>query len=62
LSPEKSAPPRLSVVVLPFANLGGDPAQEHFVDGVTESLSDNPAHHAAIGSVLEGMRKAGIPE
>ena len=37
--PEKSAPPRLSIVVLPFANLGGDPEQEHFVDGVTESLT-----------------------
>jgi TolB-like protein len=37
--PEKSAPPRLSMVVLPFANIGGDPNQEHFVDGVTESLT-----------------------
>jgi TolB-like protein/class 3 adenylate cyclase len=37
--PEKSPPPRLSMVVLPFANLGGDPEQEHFVDGVTESLT-----------------------
>jgi adenylate cyclase len=37
-APEKSAP-RLSIVVLPFANLGGDPEQEHFVDGVTESLT-----------------------
>ncbi len=36
---EKSAPPRLSVVVLPFTNLGGDPEQDHFVDGVTESLT-----------------------
>ena len=36
---EKSAPPRLSVVVLPFANIGGDPEQEYFVDGVTESLT-----------------------
>jgi TolB-like protein len=26
-------------VVLPFANLGGDPAHEHFDDGVTESLT-----------------------
>jgi TolB-like protein/class 3 adenylate cyclase len=34
-----SAPPRLSIVVLPFANLGGDPEQEYFVDGVTESLT-----------------------
>ncbi len=38
-APEKSAPPRLSIVVLPFANMGGDPSHEHFVDGVTESLT-----------------------
>jgi TolB-like protein/Flp pilus assembly protein TadD len=31
--------PRLSIVVLPFANLGGDPEQDYFVDGVTESLT-----------------------
>ena len=36
---EKSAPPRLSIVVLPFANIGGDPEHDHFVDGVTESLT-----------------------
>ncbi len=34
-----NTPPRLSIVVLPFANLGGDPEQEYFVDGVTESLT-----------------------
>ena len=39
---EKSAPPRLSMVVLPFANIGDDPEQEHFVDGVTESLTTDP--------------------
>ncbi len=38
-APERTAPPRLSIVVLPFANIGGDPEQEHFVDGVTESLT-----------------------
>src|SRR5277367_6728506 len=32
-----SSAPRLSIGVLPFANLGGDPEQEYFVDGVTES-------------------------
>ena len=25
--------------MLPFANIGGDPQQEYFVDGVTESLT-----------------------
>jgi adenylate cyclase len=36
---ETPRPPRLSIVVLPFANLGGDPEQEYFADGVTESLT-----------------------
>ena len=36
---EKSGPPRLSIVVLPFTNIGGDLQQEYFVDGVTESLT-----------------------
>ena len=31
--------PRLSIVVLPFANLGNDPEQQYFVDGVTEDLT-----------------------
>jgi TolB-like protein/DNA-binding winged helix-turn-helix (wHTH) protein len=33
------AAPRLSIVVLPFANFGSDPEQDYFVDGVTESLT-----------------------
>jgi TolB-like protein len=36
---EKREPPRLSLVVMPFANIGGDPDQDYFVDGVTESLT-----------------------
>jgi TolB-like protein len=36
--PAASAP-RLSMGVLPFANMGGDPEQEYFIDGVTESLT-----------------------
>ena len=38
-APEKSNPPRLSIVVLPFANIGGGAEQEPFVDGVTENLT-----------------------
>src|SRR5262245_55220525 len=34
-----SAASNLSVVVLPFANLSGDPAQDYFADGVTENLT-----------------------
>src|SRR5207253_1547193 len=33
------SPPHLSIAVLPFANLSGDPEQDYFVDGVTESLT-----------------------
>jgi len=33
------SPPHLSIVVLPFSNLSGDPEQDYFVDGVTESLT-----------------------
>src|SRR6476660_6079342 len=39
IAPLPSSTPRLSIVVLPFTNLGGDPEQEYFVDGVTESLT-----------------------
>jgi len=38
-SREGASPPRLSIVVLPFSNIGGDPQQDYFVDGVTESLT-----------------------
>ncbi len=29
----------LSIVVLPFANLSGDPSQDYFADGITENLT-----------------------
>src|SRR5262249_11548384 len=31
--------PRLSIVVLPFANLGNDPDQQYLADGITEDLT-----------------------
>jgi hypothetical protein len=37
--PSAISPPRLSIVVLPFTNFSGDPEQDYFVDGVTESLT-----------------------
>ena len=33
--------PRLSIVVLPFANASGDPSQDYFVDAVTADLTTN---------------------
>jgi TolB-like protein/class 3 adenylate cyclase len=38
-TPKPLSAPRLSIVVLPFVNIGGDPEQDYFVDGVTESLT-----------------------
>lgn len=35
----QTSAPALSIVVLPFTNIGGDPEQEYFADGVTESLT-----------------------
>jgi TolB-like protein len=54
--PAASTPPRLSIVVLPFANIGGDPEQEYFVDGVTESLTTDLSRIA--GSFVIGRNTA----
>ncbi|WP_265441164.1 winged helix-turn-helix domain-containing protein [Bradyrhizobium sp. SEMIA] len=48
--------PHLSIVVLPFANIGGDPAQDDFVDGVTESLTTDLSRIA--GSFVIGRNTA----
>src|SRR3954451_25162802 len=39
LVPHTPSAPHLSIVVLPFANIGADPEQDYFADGVTESLT-----------------------
>jgi len=36
---QSTVAPRLSIVVLPFANLGNDPEQQYFADGITEDLT-----------------------
>jgi TolB-like protein/class 3 adenylate cyclase len=36
---QSAVAPRLSIVVLPFANLGNDPEQGYFADGITEDLT-----------------------
>jgi TolB-like protein/class 3 adenylate cyclase len=51
-----SSPARLSIVVLPFANIGGDPEQEYFVDGVTESLTTDLSRMS--GSFVIGRNTA----
>ena len=36
---QATSAPRLSIVVLPFDNMGSDPEQQYFADGITEDLT-----------------------
>jgi TolB-like protein/class 3 adenylate cyclase/Flp pilus assembly protein TadD len=54
--PSPHSAPHLSMVVLPFANLSGDPEQEYFVDGVTESLTTDLSR--IVGSFVIGRNTA----
>jgi TolB-like protein/Tfp pilus assembly protein PilF len=38
-APKPPEAAHLSIVVLPFANLSGDPTQDYFADGITENLT-----------------------
>ncbi len=49
-------PPRLSIVVLPFTNIGGGEAHDSFVDGITESLTTDLARIP--GTVVIGRNTA----
>jgi adenylate cyclase len=40
ISPPAGAP-RLSIIVLPFANLSSDPEQQYFADGISEDVTTN---------------------
>ena len=53
---QKREPPRLSLVVLPFANIGGVPELDYFVDGITESLTTDLSRVS--GAFVIGRRTA----
>jgi hypothetical protein len=55
---QASPVPRLSLSVLPFANLGGGSEQDYFVDGVTESLTTDLSRisGACIGDVVSSLQ------
>jgi len=40
-SSDSTEAPRLSIVVLPFSNLSGDPSQDYFADGISEDLTSD---------------------
>jgi len=48
----------MSIVVLPFANLGGDPEQDYFVNGITESLTTDLSRIS--GSFVIARNRAGL--
>ena len=43
--------PRLSTVVLPFANMGSDPEQQYFADGITEDLTTDLSRIAGMSVI-----------
>jgi adenylate cyclase len=45
---QPTAAPRLSIVVLPFANLSNDPEQQYFADGITEDLTTDLSRIASM--------------
>jgi hypothetical protein len=47
---DKAGHPRLSIVIAPFTNIGGDSEQEYFVDGVTESLTTDLSRISGVRS------------
>ena len=48
VSPITPAPEVKALAVLPLENLGGDPAQDYFADGLTEALINNMAQIGAV--------------
>jgi len=50
-SPPRSARPPLSVCVLPFANMSGDPEQEYFSDGISEDIITDLSKISALSVV-----------
>jgi TolB-like protein/class 3 adenylate cyclase len=46
--PQTASAPRLSIVVLPFANLSSDPEQQYFADSITEDLTTDLSRIAGL--------------
>ena len=43
-TPQVAVPDKPSIVVIPFANLSGDPEQDYFTDGISEDLITALSH------------------
>lgn len=53
-----AGPPQVSLVVLPFTNIGGDQAQDYLADGITESLTTDLSRIA--GAFVIGHNTASV--
>ncbi len=57
--------PRVSVCVLPFANMSGDPEQDYFSDGVTEDIITDLSKVSSLGVISRNtaftFRKKAVP-
>jgi TolB-like protein/class 3 adenylate cyclase/Tfp pilus assembly protein PilF len=56
--PEWREPPHLSILVLPFTNIGGDPEQEYFADGITENLTTELSRISGAFIIAHGTARA----
>ncbi len=51
VKPEAQAAPTLSICVLPFVNMSGDPEQEYFSDGISEDIITDLSNVSALSVV-----------
>ena len=54
-APGKHKAPEVSICVLPFANMSGDPEQEYFSDGITEDVITDLGKVSALSIVSRNM-------
>lgn len=63
-APAPFAPPKDSLIVLPFKNLSGDPKQQYFSDGITEELTSalgqNPALRVIAWDTASTLRNTAL--
>ena len=52
--------PEVSICVLPFANMSGDPEQEYFSDGITEDIITDLGKVSALSIVSRNLRDVDV--
>ena len=52
--------PRIRLVVLPFSNAGGDPAEEYFSDAVTDEIAHDALRHGTHNASRAYLAQAGV--